>query len=121
MTLSDALRVAVADLVGCGLGGLAWDQAALPILAGGLGIRDPLTSWSAARLAALITFQRHATASFGVPEETRLHPTIERGRTLHALATILGPNHDPLRRWVSDPVTIAAADNTHASQQWWAE
>ena len=119
--LSDALRVAVADLVGCGVGGLAWDQAVLPISAGGLGIRDPLTSWSEARLAALITFHRHATASVGVPEETRLHPAGDRGRTLLALAAILGPYHDPLSRWVSDPSSIAAADNTHASQHWWAE
>ncbi len=59
-------------------GGLAWDQAALPILAGGLGIRDPLTSWS----EALMTFQRNASASVAVPEEIRLHPASDIPKVL---------------------------------------
>ena len=37
--LSEALRVAVMDLVGCGLSLGAWEQATLPIHEGGLGIR----------------------------------------------------------------------------------
>ena len=40
--LSDALKTAVIDLVGCGLTTGAWEQASLPISKGGLGVRDPM-------------------------------------------------------------------------------
>ncbi len=78
--------------------GLGVGPGGLPISAGGLGIRDPLTSWSEARLADLITFQRLATVSVAVPEAIRVHPSQDLPRVLSTIATILGPNHDPLSR-----------------------
>ena len=48
-TLSDALKVAVLDMIG-------WEQATMPISVGGLGIRDPLTVWPSLALRPRPTF-----------------------------------------------------------------
>ena len=59
--LSDALKTAVLDLVGCGLTTGAWEQATLPISKGGLGIRDPVKVWPEARLSAMANFHHGAS------------------------------------------------------------
>ena len=64
--LSDALKTAVLDLVGCGLTTGAWEQATLPISKGGLGVHDPAKVWPEARLSALANFH-HRAAGIGIP------------------------------------------------------
>ena len=118
--LSDELRVAVADLVGCGITGMVWDQACLPISAGGLGIRDPMVTWAEARIAALVNFDKFATRRVGVPSDVRAVQALDLPRVLANLLATLGPNHDPVQRWAEDPTRIATADPSTASQLWWA-
>ncbi len=33
----------------------------------------------------------------------------------------LGPNKEPLARWVTEPNPLASATSQHATQKWWAE
>ena len=110
--LSQALWEAVADVVGCGLNRVAWEQATLPISKGGLGIRDPEQSWAEARLAATIGFHGRASAFVGLPEEFALTPLPDTPQVLSVMSTTLGPNHDPVSRWL--------ADLSDAKQSWWA-
>ena len=119
--LSDALRVAVADLVGCGLTGGAWDQATLPISQGGLGIRDPAICWAESRLAALVGLQMRGHTHVGLPSSVLRTMAPDLSNVLNHMQGFLGPNHDPVCRWVADPSSINSADESHAKQSWWAE
>ena len=118
--LGTALRVAVADLVGCGLSGLAWEQATLPISAGGLGVTDPEAAWPEARLASLVGFHLKAQDTVGVPREVAHTMAVDTKAVLEAISLTLGPNHDPLARWFEEPARILSADTSFASQHWWA-
>ncbi len=40
---------------------------------------------------------------------------------LRQMHVMLGPNHDPVSRWVADPSSIQSADESNAKQSWWAE
>ncbi len=118
--LGTALRVAVADLVGCGLSGNAWEQATLPISAGGLGVTDPEAAWAEARLASLVGFHQKAHDNVGVPQEVARTLALDTEEVLAAMTRTLGTNHDPLSRWPEDPARILNADISFASQHWWA-
>ena len=41
--------------------------------------------------------------------------------TLGRLQAQLGPNMEPLARWVTEPNPLASATSQHATQKWWAE
>jgi hypothetical protein len=97
-TLSDALKMAVCDLVGCGISLAAWEQATLPITQGGLGIRDPSSCWQEARIAALVNFHKHA-ANVGLPRDVLDSTAPDQADLLVHLSTMLGPNQDPIHKW----------------------
>ena len=89
--LSGALRVAVADLVGCGLNGTAWEQATLPISKGGLGVRDPEQCvWAEARVAALVGFHCKATDLVGLPREIASQLAQDTTEVLAHLVAVMG-------------------------------
>ena len=118
--LSRALREAVADIVGCGLTQGAWEQATLPISKGGLGVRDLEQCWAEARRAATIGFHGKATTFIGLPQEISALPLADTPHVLAKMASLLGPNHDPLGRWLASPPALVTADVSYAKQAWWA-
>lgn len=119
--LSDALRTAVEDLVGCGFSDTAWQQATLPLRHGGLGIRDPIQTQPAARMAALVGLELNGRERVGVPEVALSRPSQDLVATIDALRAQLGPNFEPLAGWYANPTQLASASFDHASQRWWAE
>ena len=119
--LSVALREAVTDVVGCALTPCAWEQATLPISKGGLGVRDPEQCWAEARMAAIIGFHGRATTMVGLPADVASILTPDAPDVIARLASLLGPNHDPMSRWVLAPSALVTADLSYAKQAWWAE
>ena len=119
--LTNALKVAVTDLIGRSLTPVAWAQATLPTHLQGLGIRDPATAWAPARIAAIAGFCAHASSTVGAPPETVTTPPPDVASTLYSLASVLGPSHDPTARWVADPKQICSAASPYTTQAWWAE
>ena len=118
--LQDELKVAVCDLLGCGITAAAWDQATLPIGEAELGIKDPLTIWPAARTAALANFQLKARA-VGVPQELTTTIAPDLGVTLQGLALAVGPHNEAANRWLNDPPSFVQADKKAAMQSSWGE
>ena len=119
-TLSDALKVAVLDMIGCGMTNGAWEQATMPISVGGLGIRDPLTVWPEARIAALANFHARA-CDLGIPGDLASTPAPDALHTVQTLCNTLGGHQEPLSQWVGDIRRMATPDPTHCKQAWWAE
>ena len=116
--LSDALKSTLCDLLGSGISNVAWEQATLPVRQGGLGIKDPLQVWPAARLAALANF--HARGSYvAVPTDILNYLPPDIGPTLTAMAAQTGTQHDTLNIWLADPSQIKTADRQATRQQWW--
>ena len=118
--LSDALKASLCDLIGCGMGAGAWEQATLPIRHGGLGIRDPVKEHGPARLAALANFHARA-ADAGLLIDWSRHLAPDTAFTISHVAVSLSPSHDVISRWNSDPTAILSADKTSTRQAWWAE
>lgn len=119
--LSDALRKAAEDLVGMGVTEATWTQVTLPLRHGGLGIRDPLQTQPAARMAALVGLEMYGRERVGVPDEALAHPSPDLLPSINALRAQLGPNFEPLADWYLNLSHLASATPDHASQRWWAE
>ena len=118
--LHDSLRRAVEDMVGMGISNATWSQATLPMRHGGLGIRCPLQTQPAARLAALVGLELHGRDRVGVPDVAFIHRSPDLASTVDALCSQLGPNFQPLADWKADLRQFASASFDHASQRWWA-
>ena len=73
----------------------AWEQATMPISVGGLGIRDPLTVWPEARIAALANFHARA-CDLGIPEDLASTPAPDALHTVQTLCNTLGGHQEPL-------------------------
>ena len=56
----------------------------------------------------------------GLPEEFALTPLPDTPQVLSVMSTTLGPNHDPVSRWLASPPTLVNADLSYAKQSWWA-
>ena len=100
--LSLALREATEDVVGAALNPMQWEQATLPISAGGMCIRDPVTEWPAARLAALIVFQQKAGDTVGAPLTAFAMHAPDWVVTLAAVQSQLGSGHEPFTNWATN-------------------
>ena len=66
-SFSGSLRKDASEGVGASFDARAWEQATLPIIHGGLGIRDPVTTREEARIAALTGLTVNAEGAVGVP------------------------------------------------------
>ena len=118
--LRDALQRAAEDLLGLGVSDLTWSQVTLPLRHGGLGLRDPVQTQPAARMAALVNLEMFGRESVGVPAIALATPSPDLVPTIAALRAQLGPNFEPLAQWHADPRQLASASIDHASQRWWA-
>ena len=87
----------------------------------GLGIRDPIQTQPAARMAALVGLELNGRERVGVPEVALSRPSQDLVATIDALRAQLGPNFEPLAGWYANPTQLASASFDHASQRWWAE
>ncbi len=116
--LFEALRVAVMDLVRCGLSLGAWEQATLPEV---LGIQDPVQGRAEARLAALVGFQKSATSCVGVPMSIFSSKANDFDDRLLEMQGKFSASHDILANWARDPKGLDLADNQRAKQSWWAD
>ena len=119
-SLGEAMRGVLEDILGASLPAEAWRQACLPVRDGGFGVRDPLTTRPAARAAALVGFATKGAARVGVPDWCLRHCAPDTPSLLEALASVLGPAHEPTSLWVSCPSAMLSADPSYASQDWWA-
>ena len=81
---------------------------------------DPLTTRPATRAAALVGFATKGAARVGVPDWCLRHCAPDTPSLLEALASVLGPAHEPTSLWVSFPSAMLSADPSYASQDWWA-
>ena len=119
--LSDAIREATSDLAGAPLSDLEYEQASLPIVLSGLGIRDPIKEASHARVAALAGFEVHGSSRVGVPRTAYSLPAPDLTYHLGRLTELLGPNAEPLASWSRDCSLMSSAQKDHTMQHWWAE
>jgi len=85
-----------------------------------LGVRDPIQTQPAARMAALIGLEMFGRERVGIPDIALQRPSPDLIPTIAALRGQLGPNFEPLAQWHSDPGQLASASFDHASQRWWA-
>ena len=115
------LQEAVQDLLGMGISELTWEQVCLPIRLGGLGISDPHVVQPSARIAALINLGMHGSSAVGIPPDVLKTASPDLAPTLLRLQAQLGPNMDPLARWIVDNKQLSSATDEHATQKWWAE
>ena len=99
----------------------AWTQATLPMRLGGLGIRCPLQTQPAARVAALVGIEMFGRERVGVPDVALSLAAPDLISTIGTLREQLGPNFEPLAAWHANPSQLASATIDHASQHWWAE
>lgn len=118
--LSNELKTAVVDLVGCGLTAAAWEQATLPISDGGLGIKDPLTTWPQARVSALTNFHRNF-GNVGLPSDIGTAPGPDQNAAVAALLLLVGPNNEAASRLLDAPASILSAPIEFSQQSWWAD
>ena len=119
MRLHESLRRAVEERVGMGIAPATWSQATLPMRHGGLGIRSPLQTQPAARLAALLGLELHGRDRVGVPDVAFIHRSPDLASTIDALCSQVGPHFQPLAEWKANLRKFASASFTHASQRWW--
>jgi hypothetical protein len=87
---------------------------------GGLGIRDPIHTQPAARIAALAGLELFGRERVGVPALAFSQQSPDLVNTVTSLRSQLGPNFEPLAEWHTDPQQFASASFDHASQRWWA-
>jgi len=73
-----------------------------------------------ARLAAQVAFQLHAGDKVGAPMSF-ISPPTDVVHVLHTMQQTLGALHEPTCRWAADPLKMRSAENTYATQQWWAD
>ena len=111
---------AFADVVGYPLTATAKVQVGLPLSVGGCGLKCPLSMRPAARLAALCSFYSEGAERIGLPvyaQQIKAHWLLP---PLQEMSSILGPNFDPLPRWLGHLEHIRSADALHTKQHWWA-
>jgi hypothetical protein len=69
---------------------MAWEQATLPITEGGLGIRDPASSWAEARMAALVGLQLRGHCNVRAPLGATQQPSSDLILVINQLQSQLG-------------------------------
>ena len=98
---------------------LQWEQATLPMRHphAGLGLKDPLTVWSPARIAGVATFLDRGSI-LGL-QAAGLHPPADFVPHLQDVAAQVGPDLEPIHAWITArrPIT---AEPRHIQQKWWA-
>ena len=116
------LRGAAESLMTTALSDLQWFQASLPLRKNGGGIKNPVVLHFAARVACSVGFHLHSSAAIGLPRALVALPLPDFPHVVNALAIQLGPNFDPVQGWLAVPnVDLQSADESHATQKWWAE
>ena len=109
------------DLLGQGLPAAQRVQVGLPFASGGCGIRSPLSIRPAARIAALATYHTSGADRIGAPHYARQVSAALVTPVLQELAARLGPNFDPVARWLGSLESISKADREHTQQRWWSD
>ena len=71
-------------------------------------------------MAALCGFYSSGAATVGLPAFASQIKATWVQPPLSDLQKILGPNHDPLPRWIGHVDGISMAEHTHCQQHWWA-
>ena len=114
--LSVAIKHTTERVVGATLDPRAWEQATLPISAGGLVVRDPEKLWPVARVAALVGFHIMGPTTVGTPEAFLSHPASDWKTTLSRLRHDLGTVHEPIALWAAEPFNLSSDDPIYAMQ-----
>ena len=116
---SEAIFVAMEDIIGCGLDAARRVQCGMPISAGGCGLAIPDQCMAAARISALISFEREGPSLLHLPDEAWHLPSRLVSPVLDDLRTRLGPNHEPTATWCGDRSHLARVDGPQGTQHWW--
>ena len=98
------------DLLGQGLPPAQRVQVGLPFASGGCGIRSSLSIRPAARIAALACYHTVGADRIGAPQYARSVSAGLVTPVLQELAARLGPNFDPVSRWLGAVESISQAD-----------
>ena len=102
------------------LGDVQWDQAKLPQRHGGLGIGSPVDLQAPGRLATVVDFILRARKVLHLQPDLELVPP-DFQCVVQAMPQTLGPEFDPLKGWVSEPMAVHKAEAVHSQQRWWGE
>ena len=73
------------------------------------------------QLATLVTLELNGARAVGVPADALALPSPDLHLTLQRLQAQLGPNMEPLARWIQEPQPLASATQEHATPKLWAE
>ena len=117
---SDTICAAMEDLVGCGLDQPRRIQCGMPLSAGGCGLSLPDRVLPAARIAAVVNFEREGASLLALPDFASHLPASVIAPPLEDLKTRLGANFEPVGSWCGDHTKLGRADKQQASQHWWA-
>jgi hypothetical protein len=109
------------DLIGQGLSPPQRVQVGLPFASGGCGLRSPLSTRPAARIAALTAYHTAGAERIGAPEYARHISADLVVPVLQELSARLGPNFNPLTPWMGSLESVGRADKEHMQQKWWSE
>ena len=109
------------DVAGCGLPPSAREQAGLPFIEGGCGIRLPSHIRDPARAASVASFMAVGRTQVGLPSQATASPPNDFSAIMTNLVATLGPNYSPLQAWARDWSQVAIATREHRSQGWWAD
>ena len=93
----EIVLTAFEDIVGCALSRTQRLQAALPLSAGGCGLKSPLFVRPAARCAALLAFLGGGCTNVAVPTYARAPPSSDITPMLDDLIRLLGPQFESLQ------------------------
>ena len=115
---SNIIRRTWADVIGANnLSNEEWLQSTLPLRLAGMGIKDPLVVLAPARVAACLTFAVRARELDLPPESCMLPADIIR--RMGDLTDHLGPDSQPLEKWITSNIRISEIEQDHVAQKWW--
>ena len=103
------------DILGTPLTPKQWDQARLPQRLGGLSIGSPMDLAYPGRVATIIDFVIRGPKILLLQEDLPLLPP-DFSTVVQHLQTILGPEFEPTKKWLTDPSSALRTDAVHSQQ-----
>jgi hypothetical protein len=117
--LGSRIRRCLETIMGASPTAVQWEQAALAVRCGGLGVTDPALMRPAARLACIAHFVQNATDVLGLPREMEILPR-DLSQVLAAVRAQVG-DLQPLPAWQLDQTLLKRVEAPQASQKWWSD
>jgi hypothetical protein len=114
----ETIFIAFEDILGRALNADQRQQAALPLSAGGCGLRIPAACQGAARTAALCHYYTHGHKKVACPAYVAAPSERVCQQPANDLCSTLGPQHPESQRLLTT-ASFASGSGNDTSQRWW--